>query len=132
MCHPTLTSVSTLLVKCCMDKCLLPGKNLCLLLRMLNWWIISIYIYREREINIYLHRECFKTSFICCFIMTTENLIWPVVLTGRGIIFTCSYAEMISWFLLLTTDCSFNFFFYRNSLLLNKIFNILNSHCQVN
>ena len=24
---------------------------------------------------IYLHRECCKTSFICCFIVTSENLI---------------------------------------------------------
>ena len=29
-------------------------------------------------INIYLHWECCKASFICCFV-TTENLIWPVV-----------------------------------------------------
>ena len=34
--HPTLISVNTLLVKCCTDKCLLPGKTLCLLTRMLN------------------------------------------------------------------------------------------------
>ena len=25
--------------------------------------------------NIYLHRECCKSSFICCFILTAENLI---------------------------------------------------------
>ena len=34
--HPTLTSVSTLLVNCCTDKCLLPSKTLYLLPRMLN------------------------------------------------------------------------------------------------
>ena len=28
---------------------------------------------------IYLLRECRKTSFIRCFIVTAENLIWPVV-----------------------------------------------------
>ena len=27
-------------------------------------------------INIYLPLECHKTSFICCFIVTTKNLIW--------------------------------------------------------
>ena len=30
--------------------------------------------------NIYLHRECHKTSFIYCFIVTAENLISLVVL----------------------------------------------------
>ena len=25
-------------------------------------------------INIYLHKECRKTSFVCCFIVTVENL----------------------------------------------------------
>ena len=29
--------------------------------------------------NIYLHRECCETNFICCLIMTAENLIWLVV-----------------------------------------------------
>ena len=29
----------------------------------------------NQYINIYLHRECPKTSFICCFIVTTKNLI---------------------------------------------------------
>ena len=38
----TRTSVSTLLVKCCTDKCLLPGKTLTLIPIMLNWWIVSI------------------------------------------------------------------------------------------
>ena len=28
--------------------------------------------------DIHLHRECRKTSFIC-FIVTAENLIWPVI-----------------------------------------------------
>ena len=26
-------------------------------------------------INIYVHQECCKTSFICCFIVTAKNLI---------------------------------------------------------
>ena len=46
------------------------------------------------HIDIYLHGEYRKTSFICCLIVTTENLIWPVVffiflfmVTGRGIFF---------------------------------------------
>ena len=30
----------------------------------------------NQYINIYLHRECCKTSFIYCFAATTENLIW--------------------------------------------------------
>ena len=30
-------------------------------------------------INIYLHRECCKISFICYLIVTAKNLIWPVV-----------------------------------------------------
>ena len=29
----------------------------------------------DQYVNIYLHRECCKTSFICCFTVTTENLI---------------------------------------------------------
>ena len=29
----------------------------------------------DQYINIYLHRECRKTSFICCFILTATNLI---------------------------------------------------------
>ena len=33
----------------------------------------------NQYINIYLHRECRKTSFIRCFIVTTKTLIWPVV-----------------------------------------------------
>ena len=47
------------------------------------------------HIDIYLHREYRKTSFICCLIVTAENLIWPVVsfflfmVTDRGI-FICS------------------------------------------
>ena len=32
----------------------------------------------NQYINIYFHRECRKTSFNC-FIVTAENLIWPVV-----------------------------------------------------
>ena len=32
----------------------------------------------NQYINIYSHRECCKTSFIYCFIVTLEKLIWPV------------------------------------------------------
>ena len=34
----------------------------------------------------YLHRKCCKTSFIYCFILTTKNLIWPVLF-----LFFCSW-----------------------------------------
>ena len=53
----------------------------------------SLYIFLTRQemlwmkllqhlnqyIKIYLHRECHKTSFICCFVVTIENLLWLVV-----------------------------------------------------
>ena len=29
----------------------------------------------NQYINIYLHRQCCKTSFICCFIVTAKNFI---------------------------------------------------------
>ena len=29
----------------------------------------------NQYINIYLHRECCKTGFICCFIVTAENIV---------------------------------------------------------
>ena len=37
-------------------------------------------------LNSVLHRKCRKTSFICCFIVTGKNFIWPVVF-----IFFCSW-----------------------------------------
>ena len=41
----------------------------------------------NQSINIYLHRDCHETSFIRCFIVTAENLIWwPVVF-----LFLCSW-----------------------------------------
>ena len=40
----------------------------------------------NKYINIHLHRECPETSFICCFIVTAKNLIWPVVFS-----FFCSW-----------------------------------------
>ena len=30
----------------------------------------------NNTLNSFLHRECWKTSFIHCFIVTAENLIW--------------------------------------------------------
>ena len=33
----------------------------------------------NQYINIYLQRECRKTTFIHCFIVTAKNLIWLVV-----------------------------------------------------
>ena len=48
-------------------------------------------------IDICLHRQYRKTSFICCLIVTAKNLIWPMIffiflfmVTSRGIIFICS------------------------------------------
>ena len=38
----------------------------------------------NQYINIYLHRECCKTSFISCFIVTAKNLIWLVVFLFSG------------------------------------------------
>ena len=50
-------------------------------------------------INIYLHRECCKTTFTHCFIVTSKKLIWLVfffiflfMVTSRQIIFICSTA----------------------------------------
>ena len=40
-----------------------------------RWTLATATLY----INIYLHREYRKTSFICCLIVTTKNLILPVV-----------------------------------------------------
>ena len=37
---------------------------------------MSLYNDSTLHINIYLHREYHKTSFICCLIVTAENLIW--------------------------------------------------------
>ena len=31
----------------------------------------------HNALNSFLLRECCKTSFICCFIVTAKNLIWP-------------------------------------------------------
>ena len=45
-------------------------------------------------INIYLHREYRKTSFICCLIVTTENLIWPVVFLFFVLFLTCLFAAL--------------------------------------
>ena len=75
-------------------------------------------------INIYLHRECGKTSFIHCLIETAENLIWPVVflffcswwlteeqylfaalnlhnfLSHSGIYFRCYFSiELLTWYI---------------------------------
>ena len=44
----------------------------------------------NQYINICLHRECCKTSFICCFIVTNKNLIWSVVF-----LFFCSWWDVI-------------------------------------
>ena len=40
----------------------------------------------NRCIKFYLQRECHEISFICCFDVTAENLIWPVVF-----LFFCSW-----------------------------------------
>ena len=37
-------------------------------------------------LNSAVHRECRKTSFICCFIVIAKNLFWPMVF-----IFFCSW-----------------------------------------
>ena len=37
-------------------------------------------------LNLLLYRECCKTSFICCFLMTAKNLIWLVLF-----LFFCSW-----------------------------------------
>ena len=39
-----------------------------------NFWLF----FTPLDYNIYLQRECCKTSFICCFIVTAKNSIWPV------------------------------------------------------
>ena len=38
----------------------------------------------NQYINIYLHRECCKTSFIYCFTVTAKNLIWLVFFLFSG------------------------------------------------
>ena len=49
-------------------------------------------------LNSLLHRECCKTCFICYFLVTAEDLIWPVffiflfMVTGKEITFICSTA----------------------------------------
>ena len=52
----------------------------------------------SQYINIYLHRECCKTSFIYCFIVTAENLIWLVVLLFSG---SCWQTEELYLFAVL-------------------------------
>ena len=49
--------------------------------------------YLNQYINIYLHRECSKTSCIPHFIATTKNLLFMV--TDREIIFLCSAVYLI-------------------------------------
>ena len=48
------------------------------------------------------HRECCKTSFICCVLVAAENLIWPVfffifffMVTSRGVIFAVLWKYLL-------------------------------------
>ena len=93
------------------------GKHLCARPWACNF-IKKETLVRERD---YLHRKCCRTSFICCFIMTAENLIWPVVfllfiLTGRAIFF-CSAVKLCK-----ITKNKRLFFFLRSLLKSTKIF----------
>ena len=61
-----------------------------------KWTCATTILY----INIYLRRECCKTSSIC--LMTTENLIWPVFFyfsvhsdPQRNIYFSADYKQYI-------------------------------------
>ena len=36
---------------------------------------MKLWQHLNQHIDIYLQRECHKTIFICCFIVTAENLI---------------------------------------------------------
>ena len=64
----------------------------------------------NRCIKFYLQRECHEISFICCFDVTAENLIWLVVF-----LFFCSWwpAEEYLFAALQTFlfQCYFYFYF---------------------
>ena len=52
----------------------------------------------NQYINIYLHRECCKTSFIYCFTVTAKNLIWLVFFLFSG---SCWPTEELYLFVVL-------------------------------
>ena len=75
-------------------------------------WNCAEATFEPIHYHLFLHRKCYETSFICCFTLTAESLIWPVfffliflfMVTGRWIIFICSAVKytLINCYVLIT------------------------------